>query len=221
MTLVHIVVVGCGRVGSDLATQLSEDGHSVAIIDKNAESFRRLGESFNGKRIVGSGFDRTVLSQAGASEAQAFAAVTNGDNTNILCARIAQSTYGIKDVVARIYDPQRAAIYQRLGIPTVATVTWTTSQVKRWLLNEDETIAWTDDSATVMVLERFLPDTLAGKPVQQLNVGNDIRVVAVVRGSQGRLDIDGLYGQEDDKVLFMVTPEGARQLNSVLGIGQS
>ena len=217
----HIVVVGCGRVGSDLATQLSEDGHSVAIIDKSADSFRRLGESFNGKRIVGSGFDRNVLSQAGAGEAQAFAAVTNGDNTNILCARIAQSTYGIKDVVARIDDPQRATIYQRLGIPTVATVTWTTSQVKRWLLNEDATIAWTDDSATLQVLERFLPDNLAGQPLKDLNVGSDIRVIGVVRGSQGRLDVEGLYGQEDDKVLFLVTPEGGRQLNEVLGIGRS
>ena len=217
----HIVVVGCGRVGSDLATQLSEDGHSVAIIDKSADSFRRLGESLNGKRIVGSGFDRNVLSQAGAGEAQAFAAVTNGDNTNILCARIAQSTYGIKDVVARIYDPQRATIYQRLGIPTVATVTWTTSQVKRWLLNEDATIEWTDDSATLQDLERFLPDNLAGQPLKDLNVGSDIRVIGVVRGSQGRLDVEGLYGQEDDKVLFLVTPEGGRQLNEVLGIGRS
>ena len=161
------------------------------------------------------------MSQAGAGEAQAFAAVTNGDNTNILCARIAQSTYGIKDVVARIYDPQRATIYQRLGIPTVATVTWTTSQVKRWLLNEDATIAWTDDSATLQVLERFLPDNLAGQPLKDLNVGSDIRVIGVVRGSQGRLDVEGLYGQEDDKVLFLVTPEGGRQLNEVLGIGRS
>ena len=218
---VHIVVVGCGRVGSDLATQLSEDGHSVAIVDRNPDSFRRLGESFTGQRIVGSGFDRNILAQAGAAEAGAFAAVTSGDNTNILCARIAQSTYGIKDVVARIYDPQRADIYQRLGIPTVATVTWTTSQVRRWLLNEDETIAWTDDSDSLSLLERFLPDSLAGDPLKNLNDGNDIRVVGVVRAGSGRLDIDDLYGQEDDKVFFMVTAEGARRLNAKLGIGQS
>lgn len=218
MVLVHIVVVGCGRVGSELATQLSEDGHSVVIIDKNANSFRRLGQSFTGQRITGSGFDRVVLSQAGAGEADGFAAVTNGDNTNILCARIAQSTYAIKNVVARIYDPQRADIYQRLGIPTVATVSWTTMQVRRWLLNEDETIAWTADSGKLSLVERILPDSLAGQHLTGLNVGHDIKVVGVVRAGAGRLDVEGLYGQEDDKVYFMVTPEGARQLNDVLGI---
>lgn len=215
---VHIVVVGCGRVGSELATQLSEDGHSVVIIDKNAHSFRRLGQSFTGQRVIGSGFDRVILRQAGADGADAFAAVTNGDNTNILCARIAQGTFNIKNVVARIYDPQRADIYQRLGIPTVATVTWATMQVRRWLLNEDETIAWTADSGKLSLIERFLPDTLAGQLLSELNSGNDIRVVGVVRAGTGRLDIEGLYGQEDDKVYFLVTPEGARQLNSVLGI---
>ena len=214
----NIVVVGCGRVGSELATQLSEDGHSVVIIDKNPNSFRRLGQSYTGQRIVGSGFDRVILRQAGAGEADAFAAVTNGDNTNILCARIAQGSFNIKNVVARIYDPQRAEIYQRLGIPTVATVTWATMQVRRWLLNEDETIAWTADSGKLSLIERFLPDSLAGQPLTQLNAGNDIRVVGVVRGGGGRLDIEELYGQEDDKVYFLVTPDGAKQLNAVLGI---
>jgi len=218
MVTVHIVVVGCGRVGSELATQLSEDGHSVVIIDKNANSFRRLGQSFTGQRITGSGFDRVVLSQAGAGEADGFAAVTNGDNTNILCARIAQSTYSIQNVVARIYDPQRADIYQRLGIPTVATVSWTTMQVRRWLLNEDETTAWTADSGKLSLVERILPDTLAGQQLTGLNVGHDIKVVGVVRAGAGRLDVNGLYGQEDDKIYFMVTPDGAKQLNAVLGI---
>lgn len=216
--LVHIVVVGCGRVGSELATQLSEDGHSVVIIDKNANSFRRLGQSYTGQRITGSGFDRVVLSQAGAGDADGFAAVTNGDNTNILCARIAQSTYGIQNVVARIYDPQRADIYQRLGIPTVATVSWTTTQVRRWLLNEDETVAWTADSGKLSLIERILPDALAGQQLLHLNAGNDIRVVGVLRAGTGRLDVTDLYGQEDDKVYFMVTPEGARMLNTTLGI---
>jgi trk system potassium uptake protein TrkA len=117
---VHVIVVGCGRVGSDLATQLSEEGHSVAIIDKNREAFRRLGSGFNGSTVVGSGFDRDALFQANASHADAFAAVTNGDNSNILCARIAREKYEITNVVARIYDPRRAVIYQRLGIPDLS-----------------------------------------------------------------------------------------------------
>ena len=128
----HVVVVGCGRVGSGLAISLTKEGHSVAIMDKNPRAFRRL-KDWEGPRIVGSGFDRDDLEKAGAVGADALAAVTSGDNTNILTVRIARETYLIPNVVARIYDPRRAEIYQRLGIPTVATVTWTIDQVRRRL----------------------------------------------------------------------------------------
>jgi trk system potassium uptake protein TrkA len=214
----HIVVVGSGRVGSTLATQLSEDGHSVVVIDRNKDAFRRLGASFTGQTIVGSGFDRECLLQAEASRADAFAAVTNGDNSNILCARIAREKYNIVNVVARIYDPRRAVIYQRLGIPTVATVTWTTQQVRRWLLPQDESVAWRDETDSLFLVERILPDALAGHPLERLNVADDIRVVGVVRGSRGRVDVAGLFGQEDDKVTFMVTTNGLRELNATLGL---
>jgi trk system potassium uptake protein TrkA len=214
---VHIVVVGCGRVGSDLATQLSEAGHSVAVIEKNGESFKRLGGSFNGERIIGSGFDRGALMKARAQDADGFAAVTNGDNTNILCARIAQTTYNIPNVVARIYDPKRARIYERLGIPTVPTVTWTTNQVKRWLLTEEESVAWSSATGALHLVERILPDHLAGKPLHDLNMGHDVKVVGVVRASEGRLDTHNLFGQEDDMVEFVVTPAGLALLNDALG----
>ena len=214
----HIIVVGCGRVGSDLATQLSEEGHSVVVIDKNRDQFRRLGASFSGTTIVGSGFDRDVLFQANASGADAFAAVTNGDNSNILCARIAREKYSIVNVVARIYDPRRAVIYQRLGIPTVATVTWTTQQVKRWLLPTDDSIGWSDGADSIFLVERILPDHLAGQPLSQLNVDNEIHVVAVVRGAKGRIDAAKLFGQEDDTVVFTVTAKGLRELDAVLGM---
>jgi trk system potassium uptake protein TrkA len=215
---VHIIVVGCGRVGSDLATQLSEAGHSVVVIDKNRDAFRRLGASFSGTTIVGSGFDRDVLFQANASSADAFAAVTNGDNSNILCARIAREKYQITNVVARIYDPRRAVIYQRLGIPTVATVTWTTQQVKRWVLPSDDSIGWRDQSDSIYLVERILPDHLAGQPLSQLNVHEDINVVAVIRGGKGRIDAAKLYGQEDDTVIFTVTAKGLRELDLLLGM---
>lgn len=214
----HFVVVGCGRVGSDLATQLSEAGHSVAIIEKNPDAFKRLGSSFNGEKIVGSGFDRNSLSKARAQDADGFAAVTNGDNTNILCARIAQTTYNITNVVARIYDPKRARIYERLGIPTVATVAWTTNQVKRWLLPSDDSVGWSDATGTLHLVERILPDQKAGKLLQELNVGDDVRVVGVVRGSEGRLDLDGLYGQEDDIIEVLVTTHGLSILDESLGM---
>ena len=127
----HVVVVGCGRVGSGLARAVEASGHTVAIVDRQEKAFRRLPEGFAGRRVVGVGFDRDRLEQAGIGEAGALAAVTNGDNSNILVARIARETYGIPKVVARIYDPRRAAIYERLGIATIATVQWATERVLR------------------------------------------------------------------------------------------
>jgi trk system potassium uptake protein TrkA len=212
---VHIVVVGCGRVGSELAMQLSEEGHSVVIIDKNRDAFRRLSR-FHGKTLLGSGFDRDVLFQADANQADALAAVTSGDNTNIMCARIARDNYHIKNVVARIYDPQRAEVYMKLGIPTVATSLWTTQQVKRWLMPSDDSIEWTDGSSTLHLVERILPDHLAGRPMSQFNVGQHIRVVGLVRAGQGRVDIEGLFAQEDDTLEFLLTNQGLEELHALL-----
>ncbi|HUX05357.1 MAG TPA: TrkA family potassium uptake protein [Acidimicrobiales bacterium] len=211
----HIVVIGCGRVGSELAMQLTDDGHSVVIVDKNRDSFRRL-THFAGKTLLGSGFDRDILAKAEASRADALAAVTSGDNTNILCARIARDTYNITNVVARIYDPQRAEIYMKLGIPTVATSLWTTQQVKRWLLPSDQSIEWTDGAGMLHLVERILPDKFAGRPLRQFNVSTEIRVVGLIRGSQGRVDIDELFAQEDDVLEFLVTPQGLNELNALL-----
>jgi trk system potassium uptake protein TrkA len=215
---VHVIVIGCGRVGSELAMQLSEEGHSVVIIDRNRDSLRRL-THYHGKTIIGSGFDRDVLFQAEANNADALAAVTSGDNSNILCARIARDHYNIKNVVARIYDPARAEIYMKLGIPTVATSLWTTQQVKRWLMPADDTIEWTDTGNTIHLVERIVPDGLAGKPVTSFNVGEDVRLVGLIRGGQGRVDIEGLFAQEDDILEFLVTSEGLSKLHSLLEVG--
>src|SRR5699024_1357612 len=131
---VHFVIMGAGRVGATLAVTLTSRGHSVAIIDQNPESFRRLPESFEGRRVTGMGFDREALQQAGIEDAYAFAAVSSGDNSNIIAARVVRETFGVANVVARIYDPGRAEIYQRLGITTVATVRWTADQVLRRMM---------------------------------------------------------------------------------------
>src|SRR3954449_11395297 len=149
MEAVHVVVVGCGRVGSELANELEGEGHTVAIIDKNRNAFRRLPERFTGRAVLGFGFDRDHLEQAGVREADALAAVTSGDNSNILTARIARETYEIPHVVARIYDPRRAVIYRQLGIATVAAVAWTTDQVLRRLFPEKSVSEWTDASGTI------------------------------------------------------------------------
>jgi trk system potassium uptake protein len=211
----HVIVVGCGRVGSELAMQLNEEGHSVVVIDRNRDSFRRLNR-YTGRTLVGSGFDRETLLQAEAPQADALAAVTSGDNSNILCARIARDTYHIKNVVARIYDPARADIYMKLGIPTVATSLWTTQQVKRWIDPSDESVAWSDGSGTLRLVERVLPDHLAGRPIDELNSGSDVRVVGLIRGGVGRVSFDGLFAQEDDIIEFMVTSDGMNELAQLL-----
>ena len=213
----HIVVIGCGRVGSELAMQLSDEGHSVVVVDKNRDALRRL-TRFNGKALVGSGFDRDILQEADANQADALAAVTSGDNTNILCARIARDNYAIKNVVARIYDPQRAHIYMKLGIPTVATSLWTTQQVKRWISPPEIEIEWTDGTATLHLVERIAPDSLAGHPISQLNNSEHIRVVGLVRGGVGRVNIDDLFAQEGDILELLVTPQGLIELQEKLGM---
>lgn len=204
-------------MGSGLAKQLNEEGHSVVVIDKNRDQFRRL-DAFSGTTIVGSGFDRECLLAANAAGADAFAAVTSGDNSNILCARIAREQYGITNVVARIYDPRRAVIYRRLGIPTVATVTWTVQQAKRWLLPQDDSIGWRDEAENIFLVDRVLPDALAGKRLSELNIGADVRVVGVIRGSTARLDTADMFGQEDDRIAFIVTRAGLKQLDVLLGL---
>ena len=130
----HIVIMGCGRVGSTLAHTLEARGHSVTVIDQDADAFRRLGSEFTGMTVTGIGFDRDVMTAAGIENADAFAAVSSGDNSNIISARLARETFGVARVVARIYDPKRAEVYERLGIPTVATVRWTADRIFRHLV---------------------------------------------------------------------------------------
>ena len=200
----HVVVVGCGRVGSELAIALEDQGHTVAVIDKSRNAFRRLPNGFGGRTVHGFGFDRQHLEQAGVRDAEAFAAVTNGDNSNILSARIARETYEVPKVVARIYDPRRAAIYQRLGIPTVAAVAWTTDQVLRRIHPERSVSEWSDASSSVFLLERSLPDGWAGRKLGELDEGDKFRLVALSRGGEGRLAVPGLVGQEGDVLHLMV-----------------
>jgi trk system potassium uptake protein len=217
---VRVIVVGCGRVGSELAVRLQRDGHDVALIDKVARSFRRLPEDWPGERIIGFGFDRDVLEQAGVHQASALAAVTSGDNTNILTARIARETFELPYVVARIYDPRRAVIYQRLGIPTVATVSWTVDQVLRRLLPEDAVTAWTDPTGEISLVEHLLPDALCGRKLSELVDGGRYRPVLVTRAGQARLLEEGTVGQEGDVVHFAVRTDAAGALDERLAIAR-
>jgi trk system potassium uptake protein TrkA len=216
MVAVHVVVVGCGRVGSELAAELEEQGHTVAVIDKNRNAFRRLPERFTGRAVLGFGFDRDHLEQAGIQEAGALAAVTSGDNSNILTARIARETYEIQNVVARIYDPRRAVIYQRLGIPTVATVAWTTDQVVRKLFPDRWANEWSDPSGSVDLVERMLPANWAGRKLSELDEAERYRLVVLTRGGAARLASPELVGQEGDLLYMSVRRDARDELDSRL-----
>jgi trk system potassium uptake protein TrkA len=192
------VIMGCGRVGSSLATELEAAGHSVAIIDQSREAFRRLGPDFKGRTVSGVGFDRDTLLEAGIETADAFAAVSNGDNSNILAARVARETYGVANVVARIYDPGRAEIYQRLGIPTVATVIWATDQILRRLVPEGSKSEWRDASGAIQLCEMHPHKGWFGMAITDLEDATGARVAFITRLGEGLIPDSHTVLQEGD-----------------------
>lgn len=210
----HVVVVGCGRVGSGLAATLVESGHTVSVIDRKATAFRRLPENFSGDTIVGVGFDRSRLRAAGIERADALAAVTNGDNSNILIARTAREFFHVERVVARIYDQRRAAIYERLGISTVATVGWAIERVLRRIQHDTEGIEWIDPSARVMVVERVVPTAWAGCPLIELELDGVSRIVALTRLGVAQLVSPALLAQEGDVVFVAVDGNKVQELDA-------
>jgi trk system potassium uptake protein TrkA len=180
-----------------------------------------LPEGFKGKTVVGVGFDRDRLKEAGIEEAGALAAVTNGDNSNILVARVAHETFGIERVVARIYDPRRAAIYERLGIPTIATVQWATERVLHRILPERPTVEWIDPSAKVCLIERPVPAAWAGKPIGGLDLPGVARVVSLTRLGVGAVTEASLVAQDGDVVHVAVAGDGVDTYDKHLSEGSS
>jgi trk system potassium uptake protein len=208
--------MGCGRVGSGLALELEEAGHTVAVIDQNRESFRRLGPNFSGRTVAGIGFDRDTLLEAGIAEAGAFAAVSNGDNSNILAARVARETYGVENVVARIYDADRAEIYQRLGIPTVATVLWTTDQILRRLVPEGSRSEWRDASGLIQLCEVHLEASWYGHPASIIEEHTSARLAFITRLGEGMIPDENTVLQEGDLVHVMVSNKDLESVDAIL-----
>jgi trk system potassium uptake protein len=208
--------MGCGRVGSSLATELEAAGHSVAIIDQSREAFRRLGPDFKGRTISGVGFDRDTLLEAGIETADAFAAVSNGDNSNILAARVARETYGVANVVARIYDPGRAEIYQRLGIPTVATVIWATDQILRRLVPEGSRSEWRDASGAVQLCEMHPHKDWFGMAITELEAATGARVAFITRLGEGLIPDPHSVLQEGDLLHVTVRDEELSKVEEIL-----
>jgi trk system potassium uptake protein TrkA len=216
---VHVVILGCGRVGSALARSVDRYGHSIAIIDQNPDAFTRLPADFGGRMVTGVGFDRTTLVEAGIRDAVAFAAVSSGDNSNIIAARIAREMFGVTRVIARIYDPRRAEVYERLGIPTVATVRWTRDQILRRLVPDAITPEWTDTSGTVLLTEMTPSASWVGLRVSMLENTARARVVCVTRFGEGLLpDVHTLI--QDGDTLHIAFPKArATQVEAVLRSG--
>ncbi|MDQ1713321.1 MAG: trk/ktr system potassium uptake protein [Frankiaceae bacterium] len=215
----HVVIMGCGRVGSTLALRLEQLGHTVAIIDRDGGAFRRLPKDFAGQSVVGVGFDRETLVEAGIERAEAFAAVSNGDNSNIISARVAREQFGVQHVAARIYDPRRAEVYQRLGIPTVATVRWTADQVLRRLLpaaSEDE---WSDPSGRVIVAQIDVPASWVGRRYSELEAATGARVACLTRLGVGQLPKKDTVVQEGDIVHFALVREQLPEVERAVAAG--
>ena len=198
------MIMGCGRVGSSLARQLGRAGHSVAVIDRDPAAFRRLGADFHGQQVTGVGFDRDVLIKARIGEAHAFAAVSSGDNSNIIAARVAREQFNVETVVARIYDAKRAQVYERLGIPTVATVPWTTDRLLRAIIPEGLISEWRDPSGTVTIVNLPYHRHWIGRPLAEFEAAIGVHTAFVVRFGLGLLPTHDTVVQEGDLIYASV-----------------
>jgi len=198
----HVIIVGCGRVGSELAKLLSGEGHDVVVIDKSRESFNRLGDSFNGLTMVGNGFDLALLRQVGIEKADAFCAVANGDNTNLISAQVAKKIFRVPKVFARIYDPQRAHIYAALGLDIISG-TMLFSAMLRDKIIESRFSSYLIESKDLGVIEIEVKDSLVGKTIQDINIPGDFIVVAL-RRMQGVIIPEPKTALKDKDILMGV-----------------
>jgi trk system potassium uptake protein TrkA len=213
---VHVVIMGCGRVGSTIAASLEGAGHSVAIVDQDATAFRRLAE-FKGKQVIGVGFDRDTLVEAGIEQASAFAAVSSGDNSNIIAARVARETFGVENVVARIYDPRRAEVYSRLGIPTVATVRWTADSILRRILPDGGRSEWTDPTGHLALCEISYDTSWVGHSVGQIQeAAEGTRVAFITRYGEAVLPTRETALQDGDQLHMIVIRDDISRVADLL-----
>ncbi|MCG2796738.1 MAG: TrkA family potassium uptake protein [Actinomycetia bacterium] len=177
----YVVIMGCGRSGSLLARKLDEEGHDVAVIDKNPVAFQVLGPDFKGKMVTGIGFDREVLIEAGIERTDAFIALSSGDNSNIVSSRVAKTTFRVPKVITRIYDPRRAEIYRGMGIPTVAPVTWGVNRIADLLFLQMTFSKDTFGNGEVELMELEIPTSLDERRLSDFEIPGEVLVASVVR----------------------------------------
>jgi trk/ktr system potassium uptake protein len=212
----RIMIMGCGRVGSALSLQLLESGHDVTVVDKNPASFVKYPPGEAAKKVVGLGFDRDILEAAGIKDAEAFVAVSSGDNSNIVSARVALEHYHVPKVIARIYDPRRADIYERLNIQTVAATRWGVKQIELMLLHDRAEVRESIGGGDLLRMRIPVPSHLVGKPATALNVPSKVMVVGISRGGGGLLASDETLLQDGDYLSVMLVKDGMDAMDEQL-----
>jgi trk system potassium uptake protein TrkA len=211
--------MGCGRVGSAIARRLEQIGHSVAVIDQDPEAFRRLGPDFAGRQVTGLGFDRQTLLDAGIDSAGAFAAVSSGDNSNIISARVARETFGVQHVVARIYDSKRAEVFERMGIPSVATVPWTVNRLLRELLSVKVSELWREPTGTVVLVRVNVTEGWVGRRLVELETASGARAAWLIRFGEAQLPTTTTILQDGDQLVVATTDELTARVHDVVDHG--
>jgi trk system potassium uptake protein TrkA len=213
----HVIIVGCGRVGAFTAAALARSGNQVVVIDRAAIAFRLLPANFSGTTLLGYAFDKDVLEKAGIAEADAFVAVTSGDNTNIVAARVAKEVYRVPDVVSRIYDPQRAEIYRRFGIQTFAPTAWSAGKIVELLESPHVERTQSFGNGEVQLVAAWAPEHLVGKSVHDLNVPGEIQVALIVRMGQGLIPVSGTRFERDDQIQAVVHQGSIQRFQKMMG----
>lgn len=210
------IIVGCGRVGVLLAHLLEHEGHQVTVVDKAPTAFRNLGSGFHGRTITGVGFDRDVLRDAGIERADAFAAVTSGDNSNFVAASVARDTFRVPIVVARIYDPQREQIYRRLGIRTISSTAWGAHKIKRLMLNSDLHSTQELGNGEVQVMETRVSGLIAGRAVRDIVYSGEVNVFAVIREGRAHVPTSGMVLHEGDILHMSVAASAVDKVEALI-----
>lgn len=213
-----VIIMGCGRVGEQLARLLVDDGHQVAVIDYDARALARLGPHFKGQKIQGVGFDKDILIRAGIEQADAFAAASSSDNANIVAARIAHNIFQVPRVVARLFDPQRAEIYRRLGMLTISSTTWGAERLREMLTSAELDPIISFGSGEVSLVNIEIPPQLAGRMVKDLTISSEITIIAITRQGAAFIPIMGSQFKEGDIVHAVVLAMALERFKTLLGL---
>ena len=214
------IIMGCGRVGEQLARLLADERHQVAVIDSDPHSLDRLGSDFKGEKIIGVGFDRNVLLRAGIERADAFAATSSSDNANIISARIARNIFLVPRVIARLYDPRRAEIYRRLGLLTISSTTWGAERIRELLTVAELDPLMNFGSGEVAVVSIETPPHLVGRMVRDLTVPMEVSVAAITREGRAFIPTLGSEFRPDDQIHLVILASAMERVKSLLGISE-